>query len=505
MQTKSPKGDTMSTKIQGIILAAGKSTRFNANKTKLAERICGQKMILYSTKLLEELNIPTTVVVGYQKDRIKEIITKEHKNRVTFLTQDKQEGTGHALAITKDIWDKEHLLVMNGDVPLVTKDIIEQLYNKHKETNAALSFVIAHNPDPSNESYGRIIKTDSGIKIVESKDFNGDTHEHCCVNAGIYIIAKKFLTQHIQSLENKNASKEFYITDLVKIASDKGLSVTTITAPFDCVRGINTYQELWAAEQVKRSELIKYWMDRGVRFSVAQNVHIDLHVSIGSGSYIGCGVHLLGNTTIGKNCKIHEFSSLQNTTLKDDVTIYAHCIIKDAQIETHAQIGPYAHVREETHIGSHAIIGNFVEIKKSTIGSHTKAKHLSYLGDATIGSHVNIGAGTITCNHNGTKKQKTIIEDHAYIGSNNSIVAPVTIHKQAYTGAGSVITKDVPENALAIGRARQINKEGYAKKLRDKKETADAKKTKPAKKDDEKLAFLGARVIYQDNRSSGET
>ena len=487
--------------LQGIILAAGKSTRFKTGRTKLAERICGQKMILYPTTLLQNLNIKTTVIVGFQQDRIKEIIIKKHNDHISFVTQEQQQGTGHALALTHNQWEKEHILVINGDMPLVTESIIKQLYAKHKKNNAAISFVMAHNPDPSTGSYGRVVKTKKEIQIVEAKDFDGDTHEHCCINAGIYIIAKKFLTQHIDALANNNASKEFYITDLVKIASDNGQPIATVTVPFDHVRGINTFHELWAAEQVKRAELIKYWMEQGVRFSVAQNVHIDLNVSIGAGTYIGCGVHLLGNTTIGKNCKIFEFSSLQNTTLDEQATIYPHCIINNAHIGAHASVGPYAHLHDNTHIGSEAVIGNFVEVKNSTIGNQTKAKHLSYLGDATIGSHVNIGAGTITCNHNGTQKQKTIIKDNAYIGSNNSLVAPVTIHEKAFTGAGSVITQDVPADALALGRARQINKKGYATKLRERniqKNEAVKKNSEQKTGDNKTFSFVGARVIHPD-------
>lgn len=505
---KTPKGDTMEMNLNGIILAAGKSTRCNSGRTKLAERICGQKMILYPTKLFEELHIPTIVVVGHQKEYITDIISKNHKNNITFVTQEKQLGTGDAVACTKQFWQQDHLIIMNGDMPLVTKDIIEDLYNKHITSKAAISFVIAHNPDPTSGSYGRIMKNNGHIKIIESKDFTGDMHEHCCVNAGIYILSKKFLTEHIKKLTNLNASKEFYLTDLIKIASEKKLIVTTVTAPFDQIRGINTYQELWAAEQIKRSELIKYWMDHGVRFSVAQNVHIDLNVSIGAGSYIGCGVHLMGNTIIGKNCKIHEFSSIDNTTLKDDVIIYAHCIVKDTHIETHTHIGPYAHISEQTTIGAHTTIGNFVEITKSTIGNHTKAKHLCYLGDASIGSHVNIGAGTITCNNDGSKKHQTIIENHAYIGSNNSLVAPVTVHEKAYTGAGSVITQDVPANALAIARARQVNKKEYAKILKEQQEQHKKKNLpkKPAKKQantkkDKDFSFVAARLIHQDINS----
>ena len=293
------KGDYMFlNKVQAIILAAGKSTRFNTGRTKLFEKICGQEMILYPTRLIEQLSVPITVVVGYQKDTIKEVITRHHHNAINFVVQEEQRGTGHALMCTQAIWDREHILIMNGDVPLVTTQIIESLFEKHIATHADISFVTSHHSDPVTGGYGRVIKNNDSIKIVEARDFDGDTHEHCCINAGIYLVRRQFLQQCIQNITQNEQTKEFYITDLIKIASEQKRTITTTTTPFDRIRGINTLQELWAAEHIKRAELIKFWMEKGVHFSVAQNVHIDLDVTIGSGSYIGCGVHLLkGSTT----------------------------------------------------------------------------------------------------------------------------------------------------------------------------------------------------------------
>lgn len=455
----------VSKRLQAIVLAAGKSYRFNTGRTKLLERICGQEMILYTTKLLAELTIPTTLVTGYQKESVQTLITEHHGEMVTFSTQEVQAGTGHAIMCSKPHWNKEYILIMNGDMPLVTPKIIEELYQKHTSTNAKISFVIAHHVDPQKKSYGRVVKHDKKIEIIEAKHFTGDVNEHCCINAGIYLVNRNFLQEHVDKLNKNEQTQEFYITDLVKIASDQGKTVTTITTSFDSVRGINTFQELWAVEQIKRSELIRYWMNKGVRFSVPQNVHVDLDVEIKPGTYIGCAVHLLKGTTIGSNCTISEFTILSNATIADNVTINSFCFIKDATVHANAQIGPFAHISDRSIVGEHAQIGNFVELKRTTVGKHTKAKHLTYLGDAQVGNNVNIGAGTITCNHNGSCKNTTTIQDNAYIGSNNSLVAPVTIKERAFTAAGSVITENVPNDALAIGRARQINKEGYAKKI----------------------------------------
>lgn len=452
--------------LQAIILAAGKSTRFKTGKSKLLEKICGQEIVLFGVKLLETLHIPTTVVVGFQKEDIINIV-QEHSSNVTFVTQDEQNGTGHAVRCTQSRWSADNILIINADVPLVTQDIIQQLYETHQNTHAAVSFITAHNTD-SSEGYGRVVTKDGIISIVESRDFTGNPNEDCCINAGIYMIRREFLERHISHLEKHENKQEFYLTDLVHIASTNKLPVNMVPAPFDRIRGVNTLKELWAVEQVQRSDLINHWMLNGVRFSVAQNVHIDLNVFVGAGTVIGSGVHLKNNTHVGGNCHIGDFSIIDNSVIAEYAHIHSHSVITDSKIESHAEVGPFAHVREHAILGSGSTIGNFVEIKKSVIGKKTKAKHLSYLGDAHIGENVNIGAGTITCNHNGSKKSVTTIHDDAYIGSNNSLVAPVTIGKSAYTAAGSTITENVPSQALGIGRARQVNKEGYAQKIRDK-------------------------------------
>ncbi len=460
------EGDCMlSTKVQGIVLAAGQGTRFNTGRSKLVEKICGQEMILFATRLLEQLHIPTLVVVGYQKELIKSVLSQHHGSSISYCVQEQQKGTGHAVLCTQQHWDRDHLLIMNGDVPLVTPDIIERLYNEHTKTNGEITFVTSHNPDPSSGGYGRVIKKGNSIAIVEARDFDGDPTEECCINAGIYLVRRAFLEDTIGTLKLHETSQEFYLTDLVKIASDNNLTVTTVSAPFDRIRGINNFQELWAAEQVKRCELLKHWMDRGVHFSAAQNVHLDLDITIGSGTYVGCGVHIQGKTIIGKNCKINEFSSLEDVTMGDGVEVHPHSIIKNSIIESFAEVGPFGHVDQST-VKEYAHVGKFVELKRTTMGRIAKAKHLAYLGDAQIGDRVNIGAGTVICNYDGTHKHKTIIGDDAFIGSNNTIIAPLTVGKKAFTAAGSVITDDVPESALAIGRTHQTNKEGYADKIR---------------------------------------
>lgn len=450
--------------MQAIILAAGKSTRLKTGQNKLLEKICGQPMIIFATKLFESLDVSTTVVIGYQKELIKKCLSNHHtSDNITFAVQENQQGTAHALECTREHWKKDHILIMNGDMPLVTAEIIQSLYEKHIESDATLSFAMAHHTDP-NTSYGRVVKNEHTIKVIEAKEFKGNSTDHCCINAGIYLVKRSFLEQHIHAIKPNEVSKEFHITDLIEKASEAGKTIATISAPFDYIRGINNQHELWAAEQIQRSNIIKYWMEHGVRFSVAHNVHIDLDVTIGQGSYIGCGVHLLYGTKIGNNCKVHEYATLEKVTVGDNGIIYPFSIIKNSTIGNGAQVGPFAHIRENSVIADQAVVGNFVEVKSSIVGAASKAKHLTYIGDTTIGTEVNIGAGTIICNYDGKKKHKTVIKDHAFIGSNNTLIAPVTIGEGAFTAGGSIITKDVPAHALAIARSEQINKLEYTNK-----------------------------------------
>lgn len=460
------KGDWMhSTSIQAIMLAAGKSKRFNTGGTKLLEKLCGQEMILYPAKLFAEMDFLLTVVVGYQAEQICNVIETALPGKAEFIEQKEQLGTGHALMQTQPNWQAEHMLITNGDCPLISRSLTQELIDKHFQTDAGITFVTAHHADLDNK-YGRVIVQDSITKIIEASEFNA-SNEECCINAGLYLIKTPLLKKLIHELKPHATTGEIYITDLIELASKHGYGVETISAPFDSVRGINTPKELWTAEHIKRSELISYWMDKGVIFSFAQSTHIDVDVTIGTGSRISAGAHILRGTKIGSNCHIGPFTILDNVQLNDNVSIESHCVLQDSIIGENVQVGPFARIRNHSIIGQECVIGNFVEVTQSILGKKTKSKHLTYLGNAVVGEEVNIGAGTITCNYNGFSKKTTTIQDSAFIGSNNTIVAPVTIEKQSYTAAGSVITKDVPEKNLAIARTRQINKEGYAERIKE--------------------------------------
>jgi len=455
--------------VQAIILAAGKSRRFKTDRTKLIEPICGQPMILYQTKLLDHLGILTTLVVGYQKELVQESVIKEHENSISFIQQFEQKGTGDALKCTRHLWIRDHILIMNGDVPLVTETIIDELYTHHIDSGAPITFVISHDTYQVSE-YGRVLKSGLTVRIIEAKnDDRKIQDEMCCINAGIYLFRKDFLIDFIDKIMPNELTGEYYITDLINIASDNNLLVQTVNVPFDRVRGVNTQEELWTAEQIKRAEIIKAWMLEGVRFMAPHNVYIDHSVIIGKGAVIGVGVHLLGKTEIGEYTTVGSFSIIINSIIGNKAIIKSHSVIEDSVFHQESLVGPFAYCHRDTILGSKSVIGAFVESKNSKLGDMTKAKHLSYLGDACIGSMVNIGGGTIIANHDGQDKHKTIINNNAYIGVNSSLVAPLTIEQDAFVAAGSTITENVPTGALAIARSRQINKPEYAYRLKNKK------------------------------------
>lgn len=488
--------------VQAIVLAAGKAKRFNTGKTKLIEKLCGQELIVYPIAILNKLALPTTLVVGFQAQKIRTIVEKYYPNQITYIEQSEALGTAHATKLTRSLWNKPDILIIKADMPLITTDIIESLYKKHTEDGAVISFVSAHNGDPSGFSYSKVIQTNDGVSIKTTPELSHESLlNHCCINGGIYLISRLFLEKYIDTVAIKKETGEYHLSELVNIASRMKKKVSVLSAPFDHVRGVSTFQELWAAEQIKRGEIIKYWMDRGVRFLAAQNVHIDLDIEIGPGSVVGCGAHLVKGSVIGSNCHIGPFSIIESTVLGENVHIEPYSILRNTKVGKQTVVGPFANLQDKTVVGDYCHIGNFVETKRSSLGNHTKAKHLTYLGDAIIGSHVNIGAGTITCNFDGKTKHTTHIEDHAFIGTNTSIVAPVTIHKGAFTAAGSVITKDVPEQALAIARAKQVNKEGYAKKLLIEKE--EESRSDKNSKSKQALSFIGA-VKTHSSRSTNK-
>lgn len=311
--------------LQGVILAAGKSSRFNTDYSKLDVEICGLKMILHSLAPLVALDVPITVVVGHKKEEIKKTITDAGITKIAFSEQQQQLGTGHALMASKDTWQADNIVVINGDMPLVTVDIIHALYKEHCEKKAAISIVITHCLDPEI-AYGRIVEKNGTIEVIEAKHFTYKMEDYPYVNAGIYIISRAFLEQYMQELAQNELTHEFYITDLVKIASDHGLPIGMSIAPFNRIYGVNTLKQLADVEEIKSMELIEHWMKRGVRFMKPHTIHIDYDVTIGKNTVIYPGVQLYHGTTIGKNCLIGPHTALDHETVPDNAIVSPHLL-----------------------------------------------------------------------------------------------------------------------------------------------------------------------------------
>jgi bifunctional UDP-N-acetylglucosamine pyrophosphorylase/glucosamine-1-phosphate N-acetyltransferase len=330
--------------LQAIVLAGGISERFQTGKTKLVEKICGTEMILYPVNLLKSLSIPTTIVVGFQHERIKKIIQTSNPE-ITFVLQLSPLGTGHAAQLTKDVWMQDHILLMNGDIPLITPDIINKLYRQHIKTDADISFITAHGIDLDSTKYSRVIINNNKIQVSEEPNHDqSDDADQCCISAGIYIAKKSFLTEHIDKLSKNISTGEFYLPELVKIASDHHCKIVTTSVSFDIVRSIDTLADLWAIEHIKRSQLMLHWMNQGVRFANTLNVLIDETVKIEPGSYIGSGVLLLGKTIIKARSIIGAYSQIENSTIEEQCTIPSHMIITESIISKNTKLQSFTHI-----------------------------------------------------------------------------------------------------------------------------------------------------------------
>lgn len=334
----------MPDKLQAIILAGGKSKRFNTGKTKLIEKICGKEMILYPIELLKKMNIQTTMVIGFQQEKILEVLEKNKIENVSYIQQIEQLGTGHALQQTKQTWHKDHILVMNADIPLMTQETIEKLYKKHIKTDADISFVTAHTIDDQNDSYCRIVINDNKINVIERKDDNFDIDSQCCVSAGVYIMKKSFLENYSDKMSPSTLTQELYLPELIQIASDNDCKIITAPVSFDIVRGVNTLAELWVVEHIKRSQIISYWMSQGVRFAISLNVMIDMDVVIEPGAYIGSGAHLLGKTIIKKNAVIGAFAYIKDSIIESNAKVQSHTVINKSTVGKDATVIPFTHL-----------------------------------------------------------------------------------------------------------------------------------------------------------------
>ena len=322
-------------------MAGGRSSRFKGKRSKLITPLCGQPIMLYPINTVAKLDIPIIILVGYKKEQICNMALSTKISGITFVEQKEQLGTGHAVLCTRQAWTASHILVINGDMPLDNSNIISRLWKAHIEQNASMSLVITKNTSPG---LARIVTKDNKVRIVESKHFTDSVQEYPFTNPGIYLFKKTFLEKYLDNITPNKYTNEFYLTELLNIASDNNLPIAMIEAPFDSTQSINTLEELSAVEQIKKHALIKYWMQEGVRFYNPDTIRIDVNVTIGTGTVIGSGVHLLGNTTIGKFCRIDQFTTIENSTLNDHVTVYANSLIENSLIESHSHVGPYTHL-----------------------------------------------------------------------------------------------------------------------------------------------------------------
>ena len=451
-----------------VILAAGKGTRMKSELPKVLHPVAGKALIdrvLETAQALKPSSI--TLVVGHAGEKVRAHLAG--RPGLAFAVQEPQLGTGHAVLQTAPLLQGRTgtMVLLSGDVPLLTADSLRALLATHTGAAAAATVLTAKLDRPYG--YGRILRTNGRIsRIVEERDATPAQREIKEINSGIYAFALEPLFAALAAISAENAQGEYYLPDLIGIYRRQKRGVTTYTiAQAVEIRGINSRTELAEVSKMVRQQKNEELMAAGVTIIDPATTYIDSDVEVGPDTVIHPCVFLEHGTTIGAACEIHAGTRIVNSKVGDRVLIRNHTVIADAAIADDAVVGPFAHLRPGATLGQRAQVGNFVELKKAVLGAGSKASHLAYLGDVTIGDKVNVGAGTITCNYDGIAKHQTVIEDGAFVGSNSTLVAPVTVGRGAYVAAGSAVTEDVPAGALGIGRGRQENKPGWVEKRKN--------------------------------------
>jgi bifunctional UDP-N-acetylglucosamine pyrophosphorylase / glucosamine-1-phosphate N-acetyltransferase len=462
-----------------LILAAGKGTRLKSSLAKVLHAAGGRSLVEHVVRACQPLGAKKVVaVVGHQAEKVAEVLAPFEIQTVLQLPQN---GTGHALEVSKRaIGGAKYVMVLPGDAPLVRTETLRALFHKHKKGNVAATILTAVLADPSG--YGRILRKsgDTVASIIEELQLTPEQRELNEINSSMYCFTAAKLWPALAQLKPNNKHREIYLTDAIAMLNAKGETVLAEIAPnAQETLGCNTRAELAAADRTLRDWKREQLMNSGVTMQLPETVLIDPEVTAGEDTVIESCVQLLGKTKIGARCVVRTGSVIHDSQLGDDVIIEPHCVITKSHVEAHALAGPFARLRPETHVKRGARIGNFVELKKSVVGEGSKVPHLSYLGDTRIGAKSNIGAGTITCNYDGFAKHPTTIGNKVFVGSDAVLVAPVKLADGAYVAAGSVITENVPADALGIARGRQVNKPGWASKRR--REIATGTKDKKKK------------------------
>ena len=448
----------MTTTLTTIILAAGKGTRMQSAKPKVLQTLADKPLLSHVLDTCQSVNVDKTIVVyGFGGDQVQQAMTDYE---LTWVEQAEQLGTGHAVKVTlPELPTEGKSLILYGDVPLVSSKTLTRLKQANVEGMSMLTLTV-DNPF----GLGRIKRDDNGniTAIVEQKDASEEEQAICEINSGIYCVDNALLHKYLPNLSNDNAQQEYYLTDIVKMAVADGIAIAAIEPDYEFeIEGVNNRQQLASLERSWQAKLVEDLQVQGVQFADPNRVDIRGEVTVGQDVFIDINVVLKGKVNLGHNVTIEAGCIIKDTRIGNNVHVKPYCVFDEAEVGDEASIGPFAHLRPKTVLANKTRLGNFVEIKKSYIGEGSKVNHLSYVGDAQIGAGVNFGAGAITCNYDGINKHETVVGDNAFIGTNASLVAPVTIGHTATIGAGSVITKNVEDKALALGRGRQVQKDNY--------------------------------------------
>ena len=447
-----------------IILAAGKGTRMKSKLYKVLHPVCGKPMVEHiMNRVTETAPNEIITIVGHGA----ELVKKQLGDRSEYALQAEQLGTGHAVLQAEPFLKgkKGTTLVISGDTPLLTSETLNNLFEYHQGKNASATILTAKAEDPTG--YGRIVRDHVGIveKIVEQKDATLEEARIQEINTGTYCFDNELLFDALSQLDTDNAQGEYYLTDIIEILKKAGKNVAAyLTEDFNESLGVNDRVALSKANELMRARINHQHMLNGVSFIDPKATYIDDGVVIGAETVIEPGVYLKGKTVIGENCLITANSQITDSIIEDDVTVKTS-VVEESILRKGSDVGPYAHLRPKAEIGEKAHVGNFVEVKKAVIGEGTKVGHLTYVGDAILGKDINVGCGVVFVNYDGKNKHQTTVVDHSFVGSSVNLIGPVNVAPNSMIAAGSTITKDIPEGAMGIARARQENKADFAKKF----------------------------------------